>query len=56
MNIYTHKSRQPLETQNFLQENVLIPYYSADQSILMTDSQHFDKKKEEIIRFKENNV
>lgn len=42
--IHTHKSsRQSFET-NFLQENVLIPYYSADQSLVMTDNpQNSDK-------------
>lgn len=42
--IYTHKSSgQSFET-NFLQENGLIPYYSADQRLVKTDNpQHSDK-------------
>lgn len=48
MYIYTHTHTQILHTTlwntNFLQENVLIPYYSADQSLVMTDNpQHSDK-------------
>lgn len=44
--IYT-QTQTTFWNTNFLQENVLIPYYSADQSLIITDLQHFEKKKKE---------
>lgn len=45
--IYIQILQTILWNTNFLQENVLIPYYSADQSLIMTDNpQHSDKNGE----------
>lgn len=52
--IYTHKPRQPFETQTFYRK-ILIPYYSADQSWIITDLQHFEikrKKKNQLVHRK----
>lgn len=46
--IYIQILQTTLWNTNFLQENVLIPYYSADQSLVMTDiPQQSDKNWEE---------
>lgn len=46
--IYIQILHTILWNTSFLQENVLIPYYSADQSLVMTENpQHSDKHGEE---------